>query len=342
MDMPVRVVLYGIGAIGSKIARCLLAKKGVEVVGAIDADPAKVGKDLGEVIGLGRETGGRISDDPEEVLSEAKPDIVVHATRSFLEQVFDQIMTCVKHGANVISTCEELSHPYVSNPELAKKLDEEAKKAGVTVLGAGINPGFLMDTLPIVLSAVCHEVRSITVRRSINAATRRLPFQKKIGAGLTVEEFEEKMSSGAITGHVGLKQSIALIADALGWELDRIEVGPAEPVVAEEEVRSDDITVKPGRVAGLRQVARGIKDGRPVITLEFTAYIGAEEYDSVDIEGVPEVHQRITPCVHGDEGTVSVVTNMIPRVIKAPPGLLTMKDMPLPSATPEDLEVYLR
>ena len=340
--MPVKVVLYGIGAIGARIARCLLKKKGIEVVGAIDIDPAKVGKDLGEVIGLGEKTGVVVSNDPDKVLSEAKPDVVVHATLSFMDKVFDQIMTCIKHGVNVVSTCEELSHPYVSNPKLAKQLDEAAKRAGVTVLGTGINPGFLMDTLPIVLSAVCHEVRSIKVCRSINAATRRLPFQKKIGAGLTVEEFKEKMESGAITGHVGLEQSIALIADALGWRLDKIEVEPVQPVVAEKEVKSDYITVPPGKVAGLKQVARGIMGGKEVITLEFTAYIGAEEYDSIDIDGVPPVHEKITPCVHGDEGTVGMITNMIPKVIKAPPGLLTMKDMPLPSATPEHMDVYLR
>ena len=332
--MTVKVVLYGIGAIGARIARCLLAKEGVEVVGAIEGDPAKVGRDLGEVVGLGRETGIRISDNADEVLSRTKPDVVVHATGSFLKEVFDQVMTCIKHGANVISTCEELSHPFVSDPELARQIDEAARRAGVSVLGTGINPGFLMDTLPIVLSTVCHEVRSITVRRSINAAARRLPFQKKIGAGLTVREFEEKIRTGAITGHVGLKQSIALIADALGWRLDEIVVEPIRPVVAEREVRSDYITVEPGRVAGLRQVARGLMGGRAVITLELTAYMGAEEFDSVDIDGRPEIHMRIRPCVHGDEGTVGIIINMMRKVVEAPPGLLTMKDMPLPSATP--------
>ena len=340
--MPVRVVLFGVGAIGARIARCLLAKEGVELVGAIDVDPAKVGRDLGEVIGLGERVGITILADAEAVLAEARPDVVIHATRSFMREVFDQIMVCVRHGANVISTCEELSHPFYTDPELARQIDEAAKRAGVTVLGTGINPGFLMDTLPILLTAACREVRAIRVVRSIDAAKRRLPFQKKIGAGLTVEEFKAKLGSGEITGHVGLEQSIALIADALGWRLDKIEVEPVQPVVAEKEVRSDYITVPPGRVAGLRQVAHGILRGKRAITLEFVAYLGAEEYDAIDIDGVPEIHQRIEPCVHGDEGTVGVVVNMIPKVIKAPPGLVTMKDLPLPSATPEPMDVYLR
>ena len=341
--MVVKVVIFGVGAIGSRIARVLLSKRGVEVVGAIDADPVKVGRDLGDVVGLGRPVGITISDDVEGVLSKARPDVVVHATRSFLREVFDQIMACVRHGANVISTCEELAHPFVSDPKLARRIDEAARRAGVTVLGTGVNPGFLMDTLPLVLTTVCHEVRAIRVRRVINAAKRRRPFQEKIGAGLTVEEFKAKMASGAITGHVGLEQSIALIADGLGWRLDGIEVEPIQPVVAEREVSSDFVRVEPGRVAGIRQVAMGLMGDRPVITLELLAYIGAEdEHDAVDIDGVPEIHIRIKPCVQGDEGTVGVVVNMIPKVIKAPPGLLTMKDMPLPSATPEHVEVYLR
>ncbi|RLI09236.1 dihydrodipicolinate reductase [Candidatus Bathyarchaeota archaeon] len=332
--MKLRVVLYGVGSIGSMVARRLLARDDVDVVGAVDVDPAKVGRDLGDVVGLGREVGVVVSDDAGGVLSGARPDLVIHTTRSFLGEVFDQIMTCIRHGANVLSTCEELSHPFISDPDLAKRLDEAARRAGVTVLGTGINPGFLMDTLPIVLSAVCQEVRSITVRRSVDAARRRLPFQEKIGAGLTVGEFEEKIRTGAITGHVGLRQSVALIADALGWRLDGIVVEPTWPVVAEREVRSDYITVRPGRVAGLRQVARGLMGGRAVITLELTAYMGAEEFDSVDIDGRPEIHMRIRPCVHGDEGTVGIIINMMRKVVEAPPGLLTMKDMPLPSATP--------
>jgi 4-hydroxy-tetrahydrodipicolinate reductase len=338
----VRVVLYGIGAIGSKIARFLLEKEGVEIVGAIDIAKGKVGKDLGEVLGIGKRLGVVVSNDPEAVFSKACADIVVHATTSYLKDVYPQIAPLAKYGVNVVSTCEELAYPHLSEPELAKKLDALGMRYGVTFLGTGINPGFLMDTLVITLTGVCQRIDKIKVERVMNAATRRVPFQKKIGAGLSVEEFEKKIRERAITGHVGLKQSIGMIAGALKWRLGKIEVDPVEPVIAKERVASEAIEVKPGHVAGLKQSAHGFVGGKERITLEFQAYIGAEEeYDAVTIDGVPPIRQRISPCVHGDLATIAVIVNSIPKVINAPPGLLTMKDLPIPSAALEDMREYL-
>jgi len=177
--------------------------------------------------------------------------------------------------------------------------------------------------------------------RIIDAATRRVPFQKKIGAGLSVKEFRDRTERKTITGHVGLEQSISMIASALGWELDKIEVDPVEPVVAKTSVESEAIQVKPGHVAGLRQSSRGSMGGREVITLDFQAYVGAEEeYDSISIEGVPSLNMKITPCIHGDIGTVAIIVNSIPKVLKAPSGLVTMKDLPIPSAVLKDMRKY--
>lgn len=339
----VRVVLYGVGAVGSRIAKFLLEKKGIEIVGAIDVAKDKVGRDLGEVLGVDKRLGVVVSDDADAVLSKVKADIVVQATSSFLKNVYSQLEDAIVHGVNVVSTCEELSYPYITNPDLAKKLDELAKNHKVTVLGTGINPGFLMDTLVITLTGACQRVNKIKVTRLMNAGTRRIPFQKKIGAGLTVEEFKEKIEKKIITGHVGLEQSIAMTADALGWKLDKIEIDPVEPVITKTYVESEAIKVKPGQAAGLRQKARGIKEGKETITLDFQAYIGAtEEYDSITIEGVPNINQKISPCVHGDFGTVAIITNSIPKVINAPPGLVTMKDLPIPSSALEDMKKYIR
>ncbi|MCD6480061.1 dihydrodipicolinate reductase [Candidatus Bathyarchaeota archaeon] len=339
----IRVVSYGVGVIGRRIAEHLLSKEGVEIVGAIDIDPNKVGKDLGELLGR-QPIGVVVSDDVDDVISSTKPDIIVHSTASYLKDTYPQFEEILKHGVDTISTCEELSFPYATEEgkAYAEKLDKLAKENGVTLLGTGINPGFLMDTLPLLLTGVCIDVRRIEVARQMNAATRRIPFQKKIGAGLTVEEFKKKIEGGEITGHVGLVQSIGMIADTLGWVLDRIEVEPVEPVVLDRDVRSDYVEVPKGYNAGLRQKAHGIMDGEKVITLDFRAYIGAEEeYDSVTIDGVPPIHQKISPCVHGDYGTVGVIINMIPRVIEAEPGLKTMRDLPLIHATPVHMGRYL-
>lgn len=339
----VKIVLYGVGAVGSLIAKFLLEKEGVNIVGAIDIAKDKVGKDLGKALGLSRTLGVTISKDVNSVLSKTNPDIAIHATSSFFKDTYPQIVSIVKHGVNVVSTCEELSYPYVSEPDLAEKLDTLAKKHDATVLGTGINPGFLMDTLVITLTAVCQKIQKIKAVRVMNAATRRLPFQKKIGAGLTVEQFNRKIENKQITGHVGLEQSIAMIADVLAWKLDKIKAEHVEPIIAKKPVASTGIRVRAGEVAGLRQKARGILKNREVIVLDFQAYIGADqEYDAVTIQGIPNVKQRIQPCVHGDVGTVAMVVNSISKVINAPAGLLTMKDLPVPSAALEDMCKYVR
>jgi len=338
----VRAALYGVGVIGSMVAKSLLEKEGVTIVSAIDIAKEKVGKDLGDIIGLQKKLGIKVSNTIDEQFSRTKPDIAIHTTSSFLKDTYPQIASIVKHGVNVVSTCEELSYPYTTEPKLAEELDTLAKKHDATVLGTGINPGFLMDALVIILTAPCQKIEKIEVTRVMNAATRRLPFQRKIGAGLTVGEFKRKIESKQITGHVGLEQSVAMIADALAWKLDRIKVEPVEPVIAKNAVESEAIRVKAGNAAGLRQKVKGVMRGREVVILDFQAYIGAEEeYDTVTVKGVPPINQKISPCVHGDVGTIAMVVNMIPKVINAPPGLLTMKDLPIPSATVEDMRKYI-
>jgi len=340
----VKVVSYGIGVIGRRLAEHLLTKEGIEIVGAIDINPEIVGKDLGEVLGK-KKIGVKISSDADKVLKETKPDIVCHTTMSYMRQTYDQFAQILKHGCNIVSTCEELGYPYATEEgtEYAEKLDEIAKKHKATLLGTGINPGFLMDTLPIFLTGPCEQVESIYITRQMNAATRRIPFQKKIGAGMTVAEFRDAIDIGKITGHVGLEQSIQMIADTLGWALEEINVDAPEPVVLDHDVSSDAIKVPEGRNAGTKQMAYGVVDGKTAITMDFRAYIGApEEFDSVDIEGVPPIHQKISPCVHGDHGTIAMTTNMIPHVINAEPGLKTMTDLPVPHATPVHLGKYVK
>ena len=337
----IRVLLVGVGAIGSEIAKLLLKKRNVKIVGAIDPDPNKAGKDLGAILGLEKPLGVTVLKGIENFDGEA--EIAIHATTSFLSKAYSQILELIKHGLNVVSTCEELSYPYVVDKKLSQRIDEMARKYGVTVLGTGINPGFLMDTLVITLTAVCQDIKRIRVERVIDAAKRRLPFQRKIGAGLDIKVFREKIAKGEITGHVGLKQSIAMIANALGWRLDEIVEGPVEPIIAEKEVKSNFIVVKPEMVAGLSQKAHGIMNGEKVISLIFKAYIGAiEEYDSITIEGTPVIREKISPCVHGDAGTAAIIVNSIPKVINAPPGLKTMKDLQVPSAVLEDMRLRIK
>ncbi len=327
------VVSYGVGVIGSLTAKFILEEKRgrLNLAGAYDIDPSKVGKDLGKVIGLGHPVGIRVSDDLKGVLTD-DIDVAIHTTTSFFKGAYPQLESIVSHGVDVVSSCEELSYPYIVDKQLSAKLDSVAKKNGATVLGTGINPGFLMDALPIMLTAPCKSVERIRITRRMNAATRRVPFQKKVGAGMTVEEFQAAIRDHRISGHVGLEQSVAMLAGAVGWKLDRMEVGKVEPVVAEAATSEGYVRIPRGRVAGVKQSARGVLNGRPLIELNFMAYVGSEEeYDQVEVEGTPRVNCKISPCVHGDHGTVAMLVNMVPKVASSPPGLRTMKDMVIPS-----------
>lgn len=338
----IKAVLFGVGAVGSLIGKQLLCKEGIEVVGAIDSAKEKIGKDLGTVLNLPESLGVTVSNDAATVIKETGANIVIHATSSYLKDVFPQIAPVVQAGVNVISTCEELSYPYFSDPQCASDLDALAKKGSATVLGTGINPGFLMDTLVTTLTVVCQRIDAIQVVRIMNAANRRVPFQKKIGSGLTEKRFFETLKNGLITGHVGLEESVSMIAAAIGWKMEKI-TSDLEPVIAKKYVTSSAFKIDPGSVAGLKQIVHGYRRGKAAIILEFQAYIGAEdEYDSISIKGVPDVNQKITPCVHGDISTVAVIVNTIPKVINASPGLVTMKDLPIPTATLGNMVEFIR
>jgi 4-hydroxy-tetrahydrodipicolinate reductase len=330
----IRVIIYGCGVMGRKVAEALLAKKSFKIVGAVDIDPKLLGKDLGEILSPKKRLGICIQKDAEALFSKVKAQAVVLTTTSHLKSAFPQIARCLRAGLNVISTCEELSYPWKRSPQLAKKIDNLAKEYGVTVIGTGINPGYLMDTLPLILTAPCLNVNAIKVRRMMNSARRRIPFQAKVGTGLTQREFKKKIHNKIITGHVGLLESINMIADGLGWKLDKAVELPPVPVIAKKKIKTGLGTVEPGKVAGLTSKAFAKKDGKEVITLEFCAHANVKkEYDEILIKGLPNIHEKIIGGVHGDIGTVAVTINTIPRAVKAPAGLLVMKDLPPAIAT---------
>ena len=328
--MAIKVMFYGLGPIGSAVARQVATRKGFKIAGGIDIDPAKLGRDLGDVVALGRRLNVRVTNDAAGALKRAKPDVVVLCTSSALRNVMPQIETVLKAKIPIVSTTEELSYPVGRNRTLAKRVDRLATRAKVAVLGTGVNPGFVMDALPIALSGICERVDSVRVDRIQDARVRRLPFQQKIGSGLTTAQFQKKVEDQTVR-HVGLAESVTMIADAFGWKLDRV-TDDIKPKIADKTVESEFLAVDPGYVCGIIQDGIGWKDGKPIVTLHMEAYLGApESYDSVVIEGVPRIEQKIIGGVHGDIATASITVNSIPKVIDAAPGLRTMRDMALPS-----------
>jgi hypothetical protein len=326
----VRVMHFGLGPVGAAVVKQIAVRRGLTSVGAIDIDPAKVGRDLGEVAGLSKRLGVKISGDAAKALKSAKPDVIVLCTSSSIKKVLPQIEVILKAKRPIVSTAEELSYPEYTHVRYARKIDALARQARVAVLGTGVNPGFTMDALPIMLTAVCERVDRIAVQRIQDARSRRLPFQQKIGAGLTTEQFQRQVDEGTVR-HVGLTQSIAMIGDAMGWSLDRI-TDDIQPKLAAVTISSEYLAVDPGYVCGIIQDGIGYRKGEPLIRLHMEAYLGApESFDAIQIEGAPPLSLRMISGIHGDVATASMVINSIPRVLAATPGLHTMRDLPLPS-----------
>jgi 4-hydroxy-tetrahydrodipicolinate reductase len=336
----IKVVLWGMGSMGSGMGKYLVDKKGVEIVGAIANRESKAGKDVGQFFGLDKEVGVKITNDPMSVITE-DVDVVLQATSSFVEDVYPQIEEIVKRKVNVISIAEEMAYPIVGSKELSEKIDKLAKENGVSVLGTGINPGFVLDLLIIALSGACAKVDKIEAARINDLSPFGPTVMRTQGVGTTVEEFEKGIKDGSIVGHIGFLESINMIADRLGIDLDKIEQ-TREPIVSETHRETEHVKVKPGMVAGCRHIARGYSDGKEVILLEHPQQIhpgkeGTETGDYIKIKGIPDINMSIQPEIPGGIGTMAVAINMIPVIIGAKAGLVTMKDLPVPAAMVGDL-----
>ncbi len=328
MKKKIRVVQFGVGPIGASIARLMRQKSALEIVGAVDRDPAKAGRDLGEVVGAEDAPWG-IPVVASASAALAHPvDVVMHSTTSYLPDVIEELMVCISAGCCIVSTCEELSYPFRKHPELSANLDSAATDEGVALVGTGVNPGFVMDKLVLTLSAAAQRVDWASAVRVVDASKRRLPLQKKVGAGMTPEEFRAQVTAGRIKHH-GLPESVAMVAAGLGFKLDDI-VETIEPVIAEGAVKTEFLEVAPGQVAGVHQIARGLSAGQEKIFLELKMYVGAKNpADTVELRGVPGLTLTIPGGTHGDTATAAIAVNTIPAILAAPAGLRTVRDLPL-------------
>ena len=327
---PIRVVQMGLGAVGCGIAQTAMGRSQLHMVGAIDVDPAKVGRDLGELLGVKEALGIPISASLDDVLKFQAVDVVLQATGSHIPDVVDQLKEIAEAGCNVVSTCEELAYPWLRHPELAHEIDAKARECGVTILGTGVNPGFVMDTLVLVATAVCSDIRRIVSTRVVAARERRLALQQKIGSGMEPADFRQLAERGEI-GHVGLRESFYLIAAGLGWEIPEAQE-TIEPICAEERIATENFDIVAEQVAGIHQTVQGTSEGRELM-LDLTMSMAAEaSQDSIVIEANPPMHVEVEGGTHGDQATWSMIANMVPRAAAAPAGLLTMLDAGLPRA----------
>ncbi len=331
----VRVILWGLGAMGRGIAKALLRRSNMKIVGVLEVNEAWVGKTLSSVIGEGH-CDIVVCNDPVSLLQQGAADLVLIATSSFLEVVRPQIEQAVRAGMNVITIAEEMAYPAAQHPEVAQELDALAKKHGVTVLGTGINPGFVLDALIIMLTGVCLDVQSIHAKRINDLSAFGPMVMRTQGVGTTPEQFAAGIADGTIVGHVGFPQSMAMIADALGWQLDEI-VETKEPIISHVYRETPHVVVHPGMVAGCRHIAYGKCRGEVKLIMEHPQQVrpdlaGVETGDYIRITGTPSIDLHIKPEIPGGVGTIAMAVNMIPHVLAASPGLKTMRDLPLPVA----------
>jgi 4-hydroxy-tetrahydrodipicolinate reductase len=317
-----RLLHVGLGPLGLRIESDLLARRIARVAAAVDVSPQLAGSELSKLVpGAPADVPvlGSLAEIPDwEVF-----DAAIVTTSSDLRACADTFRTLLAHGVPVVSTCEELVWPWLRHKTLSQELDALAKSHGAQLLGTGVNPGFLMDALPVFASAVCNSVRSVRMYRIQDASPRRVPFQQKIGAGLDRATFDERVASGKLR-HVGLGESMHFVASCLGFEIQRWSE-TIEPVIATTPLECALGPIPAGHASGVRQKAEGIVGGKPVIQLEFQAAIGqSDPHDRVVLEGDPGVDLVIRGGVHGDTATSAIVINSLNPLVSAPPGLHTM------------------
>lgn len=320
------IIHVGMGPLGQMMVQHALERKCLNIVGAVDVDPRKAGRDLGEFCDR-PPLGIAISPTLAEAIKDRLPQVALVTTVSSLVALEPQVAEIAAAGIHIVSTCEELFFPWRTQPETARRIDETCRRHGVVCLGTGVNPGYLMDFLPTVLSGLCRTVKSVKVWRVQDASVRRIPFQQKIGAGLTLEQFEEKRKAGTLR-HVGLPESVDFIAHRIGWTLDRT-TQTLEPIIAERDIATGYRPIAKGMARGVRQVGSGFVGDEEVIRLTFVAAVGEpESYEQIEIDGEPPVRSRIAGGVNGDIATCAIALNCIGPVLKSAPGLRTMADVP--------------
>jgi 4-hydroxy-tetrahydrodipicolinate reductase len=333
----VKVIVWGFGAMGKGITEMLVEKKGIEIVGICDLNPKYVGQDFRSFIEtISSHKSVYINNDITKIIDGTDIDLAILATDSFTAKAYNKIELLLKRGINVISTAEEMAYPYANEPKLSEKMDLIAKENNVTVLGTGINPGFIMDLLVVALTGVMRNVNQIDVSRINSLSPFGPTVMEEQGVGIALDEYNERVNNNDLAGHVGFKESIHMIAKALGVNIKKFEQ-QMKPIVSDSLRKSKYAEVQPGHLAGIDMTAQGYVNDDVFISMSHPQQIepesvGIKTGDYIKINGTPEVNMAITPEIDGGIGTIAMCVNMIPHVLNSKPGLKTMIDLPVPRA----------
>lgn len=342
----VKVIIWGLGAMGGGMADMLLTKKGVDIVGVVGRGK-KLGTSMYDYIKT--EKGDKtdiLIGTAEDVIKPGAADVVLLCTDSFTKNAFPKLKFIMEQGINVITSAEEMAYPKANNPDLAEELDKIAKANGVSCLGTGINPGHIMDLLVLLMTGCMTDVRHILSKR-VNSLS---PFGPAVlneqGIGITVEEFLRRKAEGTMVGHVGFAESVAMMADGLGLSVEKF-AQDLDPIQTDVDRKSPRGFAAKGTCAGVFMTADAKLSNGMEIRMEHPQQIEPEQVgvmtgDYVIIEGTPAINMVNSPEVEGGLGTIAVCVNMIPHVINAEPGLHTMITLPIPTALMGDIRDRIR
>jgi 2,4-diaminopentanoate dehydrogenase len=338
----VRVGVCGLGSIGRHVAKLLLNhRQGFEVVAAATKEAEAIGRPLGDVVDAGHSEGPTVVDDLRLVLEE-KPTVLVYSTGSFLRDTVDDIVTVADAGVHLISPCEELAFPFGRFPDEARRIDEAARRTGAVIVGTGVNPGFIFDALLATTTGVCWDISAIRGRRVVDVIGFGENIHLRLGIGYTQEEFTQGHTEGTIAGHVGFPESIEMLCERLGLQLDGPVEETFEPYVAETPAPTRYGEVRVGYTEGFTQRAVGRVAGEARVQLELVLHLrprsaGFEPSDSIEIDGLHPVRLTLEPGMDAILATSAQLVNAIPVVLTAGPGLKSVKDLPPTTAWLGDL-----
>lgn len=335
--MATRIAVCGLGTIGSQVSRLLMEHRvGVEVVGAASKDESQIGRPLHEVLGVDAGDTPLVVDSVDELIA-ARPDAVVLATGSFLSDVVADVLACAHAGVDLVSPCEELAYPFTRDPVVAAQIDDSARAGGATILGSGVNPGFIFDALVATATGVCWDVAAIRGRRVVDTVEFGQNIHSRLGIGYTSEEFEEGHANGTIAGHVGFPESIQILCERLGIQLDRPVEETFEPLIAQTPAPTKYGVVEAGRTEGFVQRATGRVGGSDFVRFELLLHLrpreaGYEPADTFEIDGLHPVRMTLNPGMDAVMATSAELVNSLPGLMRAEPGLKTVKDLPAATA----------
>lgn len=315
-----RVLHYGLGEIGTGIARESAASGRLVSVGAVDIDDAKVGKPLASL--WGGQGQVLVRGNLAEALEDAGAvDVAFHCAGSHIDTIEGQLVELIEAGCNVVTTAEEVIWPYGNRDEAAARLDAAARRKGVTLFAAGVNPGFLLDRLPTYLTSMTLGPTAVRGTRLVDLSKRRNALRRKMGVGEDAAAVRERTRTFSM-GHAGFPETVRYVAAALEWGVGEVEQ-VLEPVVAETRVERAGEVVLPGQVLGLAHTARAsTADGRE-ISFSLTMRLDCEEpFDQIEIDGRPPVVVRFSGGLQGDLATLASAVNACRFAATAEPGLI--------------------